>query len=606
MEQRRNAGKQKTGDPRENPPTGGTYRQDSRVRNSREPSTPGIEPGSPIVYIPPHSEVNEGATVAERVARSPPTKANRVQSPAGSPDFRKWESCRKMTLVGGFSQGSPVSPIPPASGAAPCSLQSLSSALKNSLLSAAQISSLTGKLTPKAEIRYIYRLLFQMRGLSKELTLPRKPILHTCCCAMCFGKRIPLDDSRKLTRPTGRGRYDWSRGKKGAGRFRDRKRGPARVTNTASSITYDTDKVKPCPAAREQKCPAGFEFLCRFSERFNHLPAMFLHWLMAQRVDIVTPHLAVWHSLLVSLQVCHWLRVVQGVSNKLRSNCKANFSVHRGVFCLLAILPHRGHHISFPIGRVVISKTSERRTPIMRLATQLASWGGGGPSQSGKHSQHAVANERTRHRPHQTNYHFARRVLIYSEIRTRGFGQASRNYHSPASVADRRTASRVQPLESPRGTKALADAAVGFDASADSHVRLHPPTKPRLACPKSPYLEYNYPVIVGDYGEALSTVGAAGVEPGPRTGGPRSSRPSGRAFGVWHKMAGIATIFPVSHNTAVPTSYSSPPPPRICFSKQQDRLTEVVLRFDLACLLPSLAAGSSSIMLYFNIVSTQP
>ncbi|KAJ8897068.1 hypothetical protein PR048_002414 [Dryococelus australis] len=38
------------------------------------------------------------ATVAERLARSPPT--NRVQSPAGSPDFRKWESCRTMPLVG--------------------------------------------------------------------------------------------------------------------------------------------------------------------------------------------------------------------------------------------------------------------------------------------------------------------------------------------------------------------------------------------------------------------------------------------------------------------------------------------------------------------------
>ncbi|KAJ8866094.1 hypothetical protein PR048_033618 [Dryococelus australis] len=35
-----------------------------------------------------------GATAAERLARSPPTKANPVQSRIGSPDFRKWESCR--------------------------------------------------------------------------------------------------------------------------------------------------------------------------------------------------------------------------------------------------------------------------------------------------------------------------------------------------------------------------------------------------------------------------------------------------------------------------------------------------------------------------------
>ncbi|KAJ8878967.1 hypothetical protein PR048_019571 [Dryococelus australis] len=33
------------------------------------------------------------AAVAERLARPPPTKANRVQSPTGSSDFCMWESC---------------------------------------------------------------------------------------------------------------------------------------------------------------------------------------------------------------------------------------------------------------------------------------------------------------------------------------------------------------------------------------------------------------------------------------------------------------------------------------------------------------------------------
>ncbi|KAJ8875168.1 hypothetical protein PR048_023063 [Dryococelus australis] len=52
-----------------------------------------------------------GSAVAERLVYSPPTKANRVQSPVGPlPDFRKRESCRKMLLVGGFSRGSPVLP----------------------------------------------------------------------------------------------------------------------------------------------------------------------------------------------------------------------------------------------------------------------------------------------------------------------------------------------------------------------------------------------------------------------------------------------------------------------------------------------------------------
>ncbi|KAJ8894913.1 hypothetical protein PR048_000220 [Dryococelus australis] len=55
----------------------------------------------------------DGAAVAERLNKSPPAKANLVQSPAGPlPDLHKWESCRTMPLVGGFSRGSPVSPRP--------------------------------------------------------------------------------------------------------------------------------------------------------------------------------------------------------------------------------------------------------------------------------------------------------------------------------------------------------------------------------------------------------------------------------------------------------------------------------------------------------------
>ncbi|KAJ8869728.1 hypothetical protein PR048_028723 [Dryococelus australis] len=53
-----------------------------------------------------------GAAVAGRLAWSPPTKAIRVQSLAGSPDFRVWESCRTMPLAGGPSRGSPVSTTP--------------------------------------------------------------------------------------------------------------------------------------------------------------------------------------------------------------------------------------------------------------------------------------------------------------------------------------------------------------------------------------------------------------------------------------------------------------------------------------------------------------
>ncbi|KAJ8891742.1 hypothetical protein PR048_004277 [Dryococelus australis] len=66
----------------------------------------------PNIDLPQRNTTVEGATVAERLALSPPTKANRALSPAGSLDFRKWESCRTMPLVGGFPRGSPVFPTP--------------------------------------------------------------------------------------------------------------------------------------------------------------------------------------------------------------------------------------------------------------------------------------------------------------------------------------------------------------------------------------------------------------------------------------------------------------------------------------------------------------
>ncbi|KAJ8877593.1 hypothetical protein PR048_022048 [Dryococelus australis] len=74
-----------------------------------------------------------GASVAERLACSPPTNAKRIQSPARSlPDFRMPESRRTMPLVGGPSRDIP---FPPSlhSGAAPYSSQSSSSALMTSM-----------------------------------------------------------------------------------------------------------------------------------------------------------------------------------------------------------------------------------------------------------------------------------------------------------------------------------------------------------------------------------------------------------------------------------------------------------------------------------------
>ncbi|KAJ8887419.1 hypothetical protein PR048_013634 [Dryococelus australis] len=53
---------------------------------------------------------------------SPPTSANGFRFPAGSlPDFRMWDSCRTMPLLGRFSRGSPVSPALSFRRAAPYS-----------------------------------------------------------------------------------------------------------------------------------------------------------------------------------------------------------------------------------------------------------------------------------------------------------------------------------------------------------------------------------------------------------------------------------------------------------------------------------------------------
>ncbi|KAJ8893565.1 hypothetical protein PR048_006164 [Dryococelus australis] len=73
---------------------------------STQGALPGIATGRFV-----HLERKRGATVTERIARSPPTKTNRVQSPVGSPDFRKWESCRTMPVGRRFFfRGTPVSP----------------------------------------------------------------------------------------------------------------------------------------------------------------------------------------------------------------------------------------------------------------------------------------------------------------------------------------------------------------------------------------------------------------------------------------------------------------------------------------------------------------
>ncbi|KAJ8870142.1 hypothetical protein PR048_029154 [Dryococelus australis] len=161
----------------------------------------------------------------ERLARSPPTKANQVQSPAGSPDFRKWESCRTIPLVGGFLRGFTFPP-PLQSGAAPYSLPSLSSALKTLMLRAAQLSSLTlssSHLHTKDEVdrpRWLRTTIlrdrtlngysadtaskndvYRIRGLSFEMFLyfPRRPTGQAAACVSQTIRELVYDRLRTVS-----------------------------------------------------------------------------------------------------------------------------------------------------------------------------------------------------------------------------------------------------------------------------------------------------------------------------------------------------------------------------------------------------------------------
>ncbi|KAJ8874860.1 hypothetical protein PR048_022750 [Dryococelus australis] len=68
-----------------------------------------------LTSLDPHLDLD-----VKRFDCSPPTNADRVQSPDGQPpDIGAWESCRTMLLVGGFSRGSPVYPRTLHSGPSP-------------------------------------------------------------------------------------------------------------------------------------------------------------------------------------------------------------------------------------------------------------------------------------------------------------------------------------------------------------------------------------------------------------------------------------------------------------------------------------------------------
>ncbi|KAJ8878616.1 hypothetical protein PR048_019197 [Dryococelus australis] len=101
------------------------------------------ESGWPVVPNTVRNRLTLTGTAVEKwLERSPTIKATRVRFPTGLlQGFSTWESCQMMRLVG-FFFGDLVFPLSLHSGAAPYSLQPPSSALKTTMLRAAQISSL--------------------------------------------------------------------------------------------------------------------------------------------------------------------------------------------------------------------------------------------------------------------------------------------------------------------------------------------------------------------------------------------------------------------------------------------------------------------------------
>ncbi|KAJ8880819.1 hypothetical protein PR048_017290 [Dryococelus australis] len=114
MEQRRNEVTGETGDTRENPRTNGIVRIVVGKENRKEACLPNVSSvlGWSLTVAVFHLASEIPGRVCLVSCDSLAQVASRVQSPAGSQDFRKWESCRTMPFVGGFSRRSPVSPTP--------------------------------------------------------------------------------------------------------------------------------------------------------------------------------------------------------------------------------------------------------------------------------------------------------------------------------------------------------------------------------------------------------------------------------------------------------------------------------------------------------------
>ncbi|KAJ8894435.1 hypothetical protein PR048_007089 [Dryococelus australis] len=124
-----------------------------------------------------------GAAMVERLARSPPTKAIRGQSPAGS---LRIFACGNRAGRWRWSAGFPGDlPFPPPfhSGAAPYSSESPSSALKTSMLRAVQITLLLLLMLPcgHVSVRVIWTGVHELTQTANGIEFPKNEFASDSC-----------------------------------------------------------------------------------------------------------------------------------------------------------------------------------------------------------------------------------------------------------------------------------------------------------------------------------------------------------------------------------------------------------------------------------------
>ncbi|KAJ8870933.1 hypothetical protein PR048_027235 [Dryococelus australis] len=278
---------------------------------------------------------------------------DRAKSPAGSLEFRKWESCRKMPLVGGFSQGSLVSPAPsfrpplhihfnhPHRLSRPrfttdrrmikvigCLAMSTSrmaegyeaaggsdpkQGCRNARSSGSSFIEDTGgekvscpdSFEASVLRQQVLRSVFQRALSHLKLASHARPwtvvASYTAAMASAVVYVIPRDSQAPLLhvrRPAQR-------------------RKPQHLTLLFSKRNEANERSK---IRRILKTSLRGNI---FAKRQVALPIR-----TQGPMNFVASHLTLRDSLLVPLQVGYWSGAVQGVSNKLCSNCKGDFSVH--------------------------------------------------------------------------------------------------------------------------------------------------------------------------------------------------------------------------------------------------------------------------------------